>query len=75
LPTSLPWQARGVRADMVEAAEFPALAQRYEAHGVPLTVVNGRRAFEGALASEQALLLEILKAADRDAYGDRGAAA
>ncbi|MDA8095324.1 MAG: FAD-dependent oxidoreductase [Betaproteobacteria bacterium] len=56
-----------VRADMVDAAEFPELVTRYDVHGVPLTVVNGRRAFEGALAADQAVL-EILKAADREAY-------
>ena len=56
-----------VRADMVDAAEFPQLVNRYGVHGVPLTVVNGRRGFEGALAPEQAIL-EILKLADPDAY-------
>ena len=45
-----------VRADMVDAAEFPQLVNRYGVHGVPLTVVNGRRGFEGALAPEQAIL-------------------
>ena len=29
-----------VTADMVEATEFPHLAQRYQVRGVPLTVVN-----------------------------------
>ena len=56
-----------VRADMVDAGEFPQLVNRYAVHGVPLTVVNGRRGFEGALSADQALL-EILKIADPDAY-------
>ncbi|MEZ5541435.1 MAG: FAD-dependent oxidoreductase [Pseudomonadota bacterium] len=56
-----------VRADMVDAAEFPQLVNRYDVHGVPLTVVNGRRGFEGALPAEQAML-EILKVADPGAY-------
>jgi alkyl hydroperoxide reductase subunit F len=56
-----------VRADMIDASEFPQLIERYEVSGVPLTVVNGRRGFEGALPPEQAAL-EILKVADRDAY-------
>jgi thioredoxin-disulfide reductase len=56
-----------VRADMVDAAEFPQLVNRYDVHGVPLTVVNGRRGFEGALAPAQATL-EILKLVDPDAY-------
>lgn len=57
----------GVRADMVDAAEFPQLVNRYDVHGVPLTVVNGHRGFEGALPAEQAVL-EILKIADAEAY-------
>lgn len=56
-----------VRADMIDAAEFPQLVNRYDVHGVPLTVVNGRRGFEGALPAEQAVL-EILKLLDPDAY-------
>jgi NADH-dependent peroxiredoxin subunit F len=56
-----------VRADMVEAAEFPTLVQRYQVHGVPRTVINGRPAFEGALLPASAML-EILKEADPEAY-------
>jgi len=56
-----------VRADMVDAAEFPQLVNRYAVHGVPLTVINGRRGFEGALPAEQ-VLLEILKVSDPDTY-------
>lgn len=56
-----------VRADMVDAAEFPQLVNRYDVHGVPLTVVNGRRGFEGALPAEQAVL-EILKSVDPEAH-------
>jgi alkyl hydroperoxide reductase subunit F len=58
-----------VRADMVDAAEFPQLVNRYAVHGVPLTVVNGRRGFEGALAPEEGLL-EILKIADPEAHDE-----
>ncbi len=49
-----------IRADMIDVAEFPQLAQRYEVSGVPLTVVDGRPLFEGALPPEDALL-EILR--------------
>ncbi|HKB59553.1 MAG TPA: FAD-dependent oxidoreductase [Gallionellaceae bacterium] len=56
-----------VTADMVDAGEFPDVANRYDVHGVPLTAVNGRRGFEGALPPEQAVL-EMLKVADPDAY-------
>jgi predicted DsbA family dithiol-disulfide isomerase len=37
-----------VRADMVEATEFPHLANKYRVRGVPLTVVNDRTFIEGA---------------------------
>jgi alkyl hydroperoxide reductase subunit F len=56
-----------IRADMVDAAEFPQLVSRYDVHGVPLTAVNGKRAFEGALEPDQAVL-EILKIVDPDAF-------
>jgi glutaredoxin-like protein len=56
-----------VTADMVDAAEFPHLMNRYDVHGVPLTVVNGQRGFEGALEPEQAVL-NIIKIADPDTY-------
>ncbi|GEM_PF-4405 len=56
-----------IRSDMVDAAEFPDLVQRYEVGGVPRTVVNERPAFEGALP-EAAAILEILKLASPAAY-------
>lgn len=36
-----------IRADMVEATEFPELSQRYGVYGVPLTVANENVRFEG----------------------------
>jgi hypothetical protein len=36
-----------VRADMIEATEFPDLSQRYSVYGVPLTVANESVRFEG----------------------------
>ena len=56
-----------IRADMVDAAEFPALTQRYGVQGVPRTVVNERPAFEGALPPPEAVM-EIIKQADPQAY-------
>jgi thioredoxin-disulfide reductase len=56
-----------VTADMVDAAEFPYLMNRYDVHGVPLTIVNGQRGFEGALAPEQAVL-NIIKISDPETY-------
>ena len=42
-----------IRADCVEATEFPDLAQRYMVMAVPKTVVNDRVSFEGALPEVQ----------------------
>ncbi|MFA5529468.1 MAG: FAD-dependent oxidoreductase [Thiohalomonadaceae bacterium] len=49
-----------IRADMVEAAEFPHLVQRYRVQGVPRTVINGVYGLEGALPAGQAVM-EILR--------------
>jgi ATP phosphoribosyltransferase len=38
-----------VTADMVEATEFPHLAQRYRVRAVPRTIVNEEGSIEGAL--------------------------
>lgn len=38
-----------IRADMVEATEFPELARRYDVFGVPRTVINETVAVEGAV--------------------------
>lgn len=56
-----------VRGDMVDASEFPQLAQRYHVHGVPRTVINGRPAFEGAL-EPVAAILEILRVGNPREY-------
>ena len=48
-----------VKADMVEATEFPHLAQKYQVMGVPKTVINEDTFQEGA-APEQ-LLIEKIK--------------
>jgi len=38
-----------ITADMVEATEFPHLANRYQVYGVPRTVVNEVIHIEGAV--------------------------
>lgn len=38
-----------MRADIVEASEFPDLAQRYNVYAVPKTVVNETEEIVGAL--------------------------
>jgi alkyl hydroperoxide reductase subunit F len=56
-----------IRADMVDAASFPALVERYDVTTVPKTIVNERPAFEGALPAASAVL-EIVKAVDPAMY-------
>jgi glutaredoxin-like protein len=51
-----------IRAEMVEANEFPELAERYGVAGVPMTVVNDKVGFVGA-QPEEVLVDTILKAA------------
>lgn len=53
-----------VKADMVEAQEFPDLARRYGVYGVPRTVINEDTHMEGALPEEYAMLY-VLKAAGK----------
>jgi alkyl hydroperoxide reductase subunit F len=56
-----------IRADMVEASQFPQLVQRYDVTGVPKTIINEVHSFEGALPVE-AVYLEILKAVNPEEY-------
>lgn len=56
-----------IRADMVEASEFPELAQKYKVTGVPRTIVNESHSFEGALPAP-AIYLEIIKAVNPEEY-------
>jgi alkyl hydroperoxide reductase subunit AhpF len=50
-----------IKADMLEATEFPHLSDRFSVMGVPKTVINGQAFIEGALPEDQ-FLAEILKA-------------
>jgi glutaredoxin-like protein len=52
-----------ITADMVEATEFPNLANRYKVYGVPQTVINDVVHVEGAVP-ETALVSEIMKVLD-----------
>jgi glutaredoxin-like protein len=49
-----------IKADMLEATEFPHLSNRFGVMGVPKTVINGQSFIEGALPEDQ-YLSEILK--------------
>lgn len=50
-----------IKADCVEATEFPDLAGRYRVYAVPRTVINEEASIEGALP-EQFFLDRILQA-------------
>jgi glutaredoxin-like protein len=50
-----------VRADMVEAIEFPHLANKYSVYGVPRTVINETTHQEGAVP-EPMMLAKVLEA-------------
>ncbi len=52
-----------VRADGIEATEFPDLAERFRVFAVPRTIVNGKAHVEGALP-EGLFLDAILRAVD-----------
>ncbi len=52
-----------VRADAIEATEFPEWTARYRVHAVPKTVVNGSSSIDGSLPEEH-FLDEILRAVD-----------
>jgi hypothetical protein len=51
-----------IRADAIEATEFPDWTTRYRVHAVPKTVINESISIEGSLP-EELFLEEILKAA------------
>ena len=52
-----------IRADAIEATEFPEWTARYRVHAVPKTMVNGSFSIEGSLPEEH-FLDEILRAID-----------
>jgi protein-disulfide isomerase len=53
--------AERVKAECIEATEFPELSQRYRVMAVPKIVINDRVQFEGALPESQ-FLAAVLKA-------------
>lgn len=54
-----------ITADMVEVAEYPDVAVRYEVRGVPKTVINEQHDFVG-VQSEMEVARAILKAIGKD---------
>jgi len=55
-----------ITADMVEAIEFPHLANKYAVYGVPRTVINDTVHQEGAVP-EPMMLAKLLEAVDEEA--------
>ncbi len=41
-----------VRAEVIEASEFPELARRYQVMAVPRIVINDKIVFEGAVPED-----------------------
>ncbi|MGC8670027.1 MAG: protein disulfide oxidoreductase [Candidatus Micrarchaeia archaeon] len=55
---------KNIRAEMVEAMEFEALANKYEVMAVPKIVINDTVSFEGALP-EDAFMQYVMEAAGK----------
>ncbi len=55
-----------IRADMVEAIEFPHLANKYSVYGVPRTVINDKVHQEGAVP-EPMMLPKLMEAVRKEA--------
>jgi predicted DsbA family dithiol-disulfide isomerase len=55
--------SKNVRAECIEATEFPELARRYQVMAVPKIVINDKVGFEGALP-ERDFLGAVLQAVD-----------
>ena len=56
-----------IRADMVEASQFPELISKYQVEGVPRTVINETTVLEGA-HPEGVFYLAILQTVDPEEY-------
>lgn len=58
--------SRWITADMVEASEFPHLANKYHVYGVPRTIINEVIHVEGA-SPEEMLMNELMQVLDAKA--------
>ena len=63
-----------VRADCIEATEFPELSGKYRVHSVPKTMINQSAAIEGALPEEHFVegILRSVKSAGAGPAGESG---
>ena len=59
LAQQMAYYSSRVKADMIEATEFPQLSQKYNVYGVPRTVINDKEFIEGAAGEKQ--LIEKIK--------------
>ena len=57
-------ESEWITADMVEATEFPHLANKYEVYGVPRTVINETIHIEGAVP-EPVLVNKLMQVLDQ----------
>lgn len=57
-------ESEHITADVIDAMEFPELANKYNVYGVPKTVINDDVEFEGALPEPQ-FVAYVLEAAER----------
>ncbi len=60
LAHQLALESKWITADMIEATEFPELANKYRVYGVPKTVINDKIHIEGAVP-EPHFLKELSK--------------
>ncbi|MBI2887724.1 MAG: thioredoxin family protein [Chloroflexi bacterium] len=54
-----------VRAEVIEATEFPELVRRYQVRAVPRTVINDKIAFDGAVPERQ-FLAQVQRALEQE---------
>jgi predicted DsbA family dithiol-disulfide isomerase len=54
-----------ITSDMIEAAEFPHLVNKYGVMGVPRTIINETDSIDGAV-TEEIFLSEIMKALQKN---------
>jgi len=57
-------ESEWITADMVEATEFPHLANKYQVYGVPRTVINETIHIEGAVP-EPVLVNKLMQVLDQ----------
>ena len=57
-----------VTADVIDIGAFPNLVDLHKIRGVPMTVINGRVSFTGAM-SEELLLKQVLRATGQTEAG------